>query len=272
MAFQLVTILNHLSEPFTVGLILLTAGCALTWSGRRQRAGRALTLCATTWLLLLAYGVPFRLLAQRLENEYQPIVDASTVSKVRWIVVLGGGHTSAADLPAASQASDATLHRVTEAVRLHRMIPGSRILFSGGATLDSVADARVNGAAALDMGVAPADISLSTQARTTAEEMTCIGQVVGTEPFVMVTTAMHMPRAMMLAESHGLYALASPADFRARSARSRLLQLFPMAGGPLLASAVFHEAVGLTWLRLQRAMGRPLVPSGPCTAPSGTRQ
>src|SRR2546430_1599270 len=62
-SFQQVTILNHLSEPFTMALVLLAAGCALTWSGREHRAGRVLTLCATALLLLVAYDVPFNLLA-----------------------------------------------------------------------------------------------------------------------------------------------------------------------------------------------------------------
>src|SRR5258707_15863900 len=104
-SFHEVTILNHLSEPFTVALVLLTAGCALTWFGPGHRAGRVLTLGAAALLLLVAYDLPFNLLAAALESKYQPIVDTETVRRVRWIVVLGGGHIYSPDLPAASQAS-----------------------------------------------------------------------------------------------------------------------------------------------------------------------
>jgi uncharacterized SAM-binding protein YcdF (DUF218 family) len=265
-AFQCVTILNRLSEPFTVALLLLAAGCLLLWSERRPAAGKVLILCATTGLLLIAYGVPFSLVARSLESKYAPIAQADLPPDVRWIVVLGGGHASSPALPAITRSSTATLYRVSEAVRLHRMIPGSHILFSGGTTFDEVPDARVSSAAALELGVAAADISLSPRPRTTAEEMACVRAVVGSQPFIMVTTAMHMPRAMLLAQSYGLRPIPSPTDFRARPAgEAYLFAPFPKAGAPLLASATFHEVLGLVWLRLRMALGRSLVTPVACT-------
>jgi len=157
-------------------------------------------------------------------------------------------------------------------VRLHRTIPGSRILFSGGATLDSTIDAEVSSAAARSIGVETAAVSLSDQPRTTAEEMACIGRIVGAEPFIMVTTALHMPRAMALAESYGLHPLPSPTDFRAQLAdRPAVLRVLPRAGAPLLASAAFHEILGLAWLRAANAIGKPLVSPAMCSATQGER-
>jgi uncharacterized SAM-binding protein YcdF (DUF218 family) len=264
-------LINHLTEPFVATVLLLLLGCVLDWSGWNRRVGRALTLCAALLMLCIAYGVPFDFLARRLENRYHPIVDTDPVRNVHWIVVLGGGHLRAPQLPAVSQAGTATLYRMVEAVRLHRALPGSRILFSGGTTLDSTADAQVSSAAARSIGVETAAVSLSDQPRTTAEEIACIGRIVGAEPFILVTTALHMPRAMALAEGYGLHPIPSPTDFRAQLAdRPAVLRVLPRAGAPLLASAAFHEILGLAWLRAANALGRSSVSAAMCSAaPAG---
>ncbi len=249
--FTVTAFIERLCEPFVVSLLLLFAGLVTAGFPSRRRQGTWLLAAATWLLLMIAYGVPFDFLARRLEGRYHPLADLDTVREVRWIVVLGGGHRAASDLPPNSQLSNASLFRVVEAVRLHRMLPATRILFSGGRTLDSTADARVSSAAALSMGVAPHDVSLSVEPRSTAEEMACLHSIIGATPFIMVTTAMHMPRAMLLAERSGLHPIPSPTDYRGFApGRDSGLELLPRAGAPLLASAVTHELAGLAWLEL----------------------
>ena len=132
------------------------------------------------------------------------------------------------------------------------MLSATRILFSGGRTLDSIVGAsNVSSAAALGMGVAPDAVSLSVDPRTTAEEMACIRSILGAAPFIMVTSAMHMPRAMRLAERAGLYPVPSPTDYRG-FASGGWLDLLPRAGAPLLASAVTHEIAGLARPRIDQ--------------------
>jgi uncharacterized SAM-binding protein YcdF (DUF218 family) len=255
-AFRVMAFIERLCEPFVVSLLLLAAGLAIAIVRARRRAGIWLVAAATGLLLMIAYGAPFDLLARRLEGRYHPLADLDSVREVRWIVVLGGGHLATSGLPPNSQLSNASLYRVVEAVRLHRMLPATRILFSGGRTLDSTVDASVSSAAALGMGVAPGDVSLSVDPRSTVEEMVCLQKIMGATPFIMVTSAMHMPRAMLLAERAGLHPVPSPTDYRGSAAgRGSWLDLLPRAGAPLLASAVTHELVGLAWLELSARFG-----------------
>ena len=81
----------------------------------------------------------------------------------KWIVVLGGGHVSDPRLPANSQISAAALGRVVEGVRLHKAIPGSKLLLSGGAVFDPVPEAEVMARIAVLLGVKPQDIRLETR-------------------------------------------------------------------------------------------------------------
>jgi uncharacterized SAM-binding protein YcdF (DUF218 family) len=249
--FIVMAFIERLCEPFAVSLLLLVAGFATAGFPARRRLGTWLIAASTGLLLMIAYGAPFNLLARRLEGRYHPLADLDTVREVRWIVVLGAGHVGTNDLPPNSRLNSASLYRVVEAVRLHRLLPSTRILFSGGRTLDSTVDAQLSSAAALSMGVAPQDVSLSMQPRTTAEEMACVHGIIGTAPFIMVTTAMHMPRAMLLANRAGLHPVPSPTDYRgSASGQGGRLDLLPRAGAPLLASAVTHELAGLAWLEL----------------------
>lgn len=252
--FTVMAFIERLCEPFVVALLLLVAGLVTAGFTVRRRLGTWLLVAATVLLLMIAYGEPFDLMARWLEGRYHPLADIDSVREVRWIVVLGAGHVGTTDLPPNSRLNDASLYRVVEAVRLHRMLSATRILFSGGRTLDSIVGANVSSAAALGMGVAPDAVSLSVDPRTTAEEMACIRSILGAAPFIMVTSAMHMPRAMRLAERAGLYPVPSPTDYRG-FASGGWFDLLPRAGAPLLASAVTHEIAGLAWLELTSRFG-----------------
>ena len=65
-----------------------------------------------------------------------------------WIVVLSGDTLSNPALPITARASGATLSRLVEGIRLHRQVPGSRLVLSGAATAEEprqLMSARSNG-------------------------------------------------------------------------------------------------------------------------------
>ena len=129
--------------------------------------------------------------------------------------MLGGGHVSDPRLPANSQISAAALGRVVEGVRLHKAVPGSKLLLSGGAVFDPVPEAEVMAQIAVLLGVKPQDIRLESDSRDTAEEAEIIAKMIGREKFILVTSAAHMPRSMALFRRRGLQPIPAPADFRA---------------------------------------------------------
>lgn len=252
-------------EPLTLVALVLTIGCLLSWFGNRRKAGRVLMTVGVVLFLLLAYGVPFARWARTLENKYSPIVDPHAFSDVHWIVVLGGGHSFSPAFPANSQAGTSFLYRIVEAVRLHREMPHSRILFSGGAVYNTMSEAAFGRDVAVVLGVSPEQITLEPHPRTTAEEFSCIHRVLGSERFILVTTALHMPRAMMLSQSYGLDAIPSPTDYRTHSEDGQgPLGIWPRAGAFSLASATFHEIAAVSWLRVRAMLGRPLEEPGLC--------
>jgi uncharacterized SAM-binding protein YcdF (DUF218 family) len=138
-----------------------------------------------------------------------------------------------------------------EGLRLLNAIPGSRLLLSGGAVFDSVSDARVERDLARSLGVPDEVLRIDDRARTTAEEADAIRGMVGDASFLLVTSALHMPRAEMLFQSRGMHPIPAPTDYRA----ALIPSLAPSAGNIAVADATTHELLGLAWAWLRRNSG-----------------
>ena len=200
--------------PVGLCLTMLILGLFCLWATRRQRLGKVLVTLATVLLLLGSTSLISSWLLVPLEGRYPALLHPETISwgaqssaSPKWIVVLGGGHVSDPRLPANSQIGAAALGRLVEGVRLHKAIPGSKLLLSGGAVFDPVPEAEVMARIAEDLGVRTQDIRLESDSRDTAEEAEIIAKMIGGEKFILVTSAAHMPRIHGLIQKtrHGAY-------------------------------------------------------------------
>lgn len=69
---------------------------------------------------------------------------------------------------------------------------------SGGGVFDPVSNAEIMARVAMEIGVPERDIILESKSKDTKDEARFIKPIVGNEPFVLVTTASHIPRSMAL--------------------------------------------------------------------------
>jgi len=246
---------------YPVGLCLgiLILGLVCLWATRRQRLGKVLVTLGTVLLLLLSTSLLSSWLLAPLEQRYPALLHPETVSwgpkgsaPPKWIVVLGGGHVSDPGLPANSQINAATLGRLVEGVRLYKAIPGSKLLLSGGAVFDPVPEAEVMARIAVLLGVKPQDIMLERDSRDTADEAEIIAKMIGREKFILVTSAVHMPRAMALFKRRGLQPNPAPTDFRAPYTKSfGPDRFFPGVWSLGQTQTALHEYLGLAWAWLR---------------------
>jgi uncharacterized SAM-binding protein YcdF (DUF218 family) len=245
--------------PVSLCLGILILGLLFLWATRRQRLGKGLVTLGTVLLLLLSLPFLSRQTLIPLEGRYPALLHPETVSwgekrgtSPKWIVVLGGGHVSDPRLPANSQISAAALGRLVEGVRLYKAIPGSKLLLSGGVVFDPVPEAEVMARVAVLLGVKPQDISLETDSRDTEAEAEIIAKMLGREKFILVTSAMHMPRSMALFRKRGLQPIPAPADFLIReSPRPLSGGFFPRATSLGQVETAAHEYLGLAWAWLR---------------------
>jgi uncharacterized SAM-binding protein YcdF (DUF218 family) len=166
-------------------------------------------------LLIMALKVSGSLLLRPLETRF-PVWQQTPTGQVVGIVMIGGFHldshvASALDSHVASEWSDirsGMAERVMETVRLAKLYPEAKILYSGGG-----AEAQLGKKVLMRLGVERERIIVEDRSRNTAENAR-LSKIVAapkqSEKWLLVTSAYHMPRAMGAFRAVGFPVQADP--------------------------------------------------------------
>ncbi len=250
--FLLQKIVAPLFLPLPVCVLLLAVGIGLLWFSGRQRAGKVVVTAGFALLALMSYGWVSRPLLRSLEHYHVPLAAVAAGSAMKWIVVLGGTTSSDASVPPSARLSEATLARLVEGVRLHRQLPGSRLVLSGARVFGSASDAESMSALALALGVARADIVVDAASQDTETQARNIRQIIKGEPCVLVTSAAHMRRSMALFRKAGLDPIPAPTHYLAQVNQGiSLAGFYPSVDGIKSAQIAVYEYLGITWAALR---------------------
>ncbi len=216
--------------PLTIGVILMVLAL---WSLHRERTSRAkkLIIFSALWVVLISYAPIANALLISLERQHPRLEQIP--EGVEHILLLGGDRR----------------RRAWEASRLYHMKPNLKIITSGRAMHDTLSEARKAQLLLMEGGVPEADILRQDEAKDTAEEADALKARLGERPFLLVTSAYHMPRAMRIFEGLGLQPIAAPGDFN-RPEEDGLTSA--LKGRHLRKTEkAFHEYMGLLWLALR---------------------
>ncbi len=234
-------------EIFIIGLILL-------WFTKKIRTGKVVILIGVILLTFLSYDVSPKLLLKPLEHQYPPILELKDLPKVKWIIVLSGGYDSDPKIPMNSQLFHASLSRLVEGIRLHHLIPGSKLILSGGALFDPVPEAEIMANIAQDLGVSREKMILESVSRDTEDQAGLIQKFVGNDRFILVTSAAHMPRSMALFKKLGMQPIPAPTDYRVRKKQGDEINpktFFPQVDELEKTTTAIYEYLGLAWTKLR---------------------
>ena len=254
--FLIKKIIGPLLFPIPFAAFLLLVGLVLLWFTRKQKAGRLFVSAGTVLLISLSFGVFSPWTLAPLERKYQPLLATASVNSaeapIKWIVVLGGGGSYSSQLPSTSQLSPSSLARLNEGIRLHRQLPGSKLILSEGAVFQAVPVADLMAKMAEDLGIPSDSLILEQRSRDTEGQAELIQPLVGQDRFILVTSASHMPRSMALFRKLGMSPIAAPTDFKYLT-RDTLspATFFPSAGELRKAELAMHEYMGLAWAKLR---------------------
>ncbi|MFH1123973.1 MAG: envelope biogenesis factor ElyC [Pseudomonadota bacterium] len=238
--------------PVSVGLEVMLLGLFFIWFTRRERTGKVLVTIGTALFGLLSYSQVSSILLRPLEYQYPPVLNSANLDDVKWVVVLGGGHTSDPKVPVTSQIEEGTLARLVEGIRLHKMAPGSNLIFSGGAGFDPVPNGKIMADVALVLGVDESDIVLENESKDTKDEARIIREMVGSDKFVLVTSASHMPRSMALFRKQGMEPIPAPTGHWVKERQGGVSpgMFFPGSEGLRKAERAVYEYLGLIWAKV----------------------
>ena len=194
-------------------------------------------------------------MVEYLENQYETvsIKRLNTLNEPINILVLGGGHTDDTRFPANNQLSDQALVRLSEGIRIHRQLPGSTLITSGGSGESEIAQAKILANTALLLGVDSSHLKMQTQPKNTWAEANEYKRLYAdSAQLVLVTSAAHMPRAMYLFRKAGLNPIAAPTNHLVKKGTREkdFWYWFPSSGNIKLMESAIHEYLGLLWYKL----------------------
>ena len=230
IAFLLKKMIAWVLMPMPLGMMILLIGVWLLQIRSYKKAKRFL-LGSFIWFAIVTQAHISSLFLLPLEAQYEKI--KKVPSNVKYILLLGGDKE----------------RRAWEALRLYHQSEGAKIVTSGYSMHDKLSDAYKASKLLIEAGVHPEDIVMQEDVKDTIEEAGRMKKRVGGRPFLLVTSAYHMPRSMILFQQEGLSPIAAPGDFNDRGEDS--IWSFFQARHLQKTERAFHEYIGLLWIYLR---------------------
>jgi uncharacterized SAM-binding protein YcdF (DUF218 family) len=241
--YALKQLVATLASPLVIAAVLLVLGLIL-----RRRAGRCLATPMLVAAGLTAWlgSTPLigTLLLMPLEGRFST-PDPRQLAGVRHIVVLGSFYAPVDGIPITSALDDEGTRRVNEALRLRLQIPEATLVMCGGAPPGVPAPSAGSARLARELGVDESAIRQLPGPLDTAAEARQVAQLLGAERFVLVTSAVHMPRAMEYFRRAGAQPIAAPTAHRGSRIRWHWRSVLPNADGLRNTELALHEYLGL---------------------------
>ena len=207
-----------LISPLGAALLLAVSGLLVArW--RLQAAAWWLGILAVAWLWTWSTPIASNALRAALENPY-PAVAPAQLPQAQVIVVLGGGiqpPDHGQTLPDLNSAAD----RVWHAARLFHAGKAPLLVLSGGSNpaVSATSEAQAMRGLLNDLGVPDTALLLEEHSRNTRQNAQFTADLLrqrGVSRILLVTSALHMPRALPLFEAQGFSVIPAATDHEAR--------------------------------------------------------
>lgn len=246
--------LTFLTQPLAWALLLLMVGLMLP--KRAPILGRRLCQAALAVLLLTGWVLPAETLLRHLE-EQSPLPPAqATLKGYVGVIVLGGALERSrlwVDRPG-QVAFTSAAERMTVPIALLQSHPHLKLLFTGGGgdlQLQTLTESDRAKIYFDSMGVPANRVTYEAASRTTYDNAILSARLPGVDqhqPWLLLTSAYHMPRSLAVFRSAGWNVTPYPVDFR--TAKTTSWSAFSLERGPEKWHLALHEIVGYWAYRL----------------------
>lgn len=219
-------LVHFLVSPFNLLIALTITGLLLRWIGAKQpwirRLGAVSLGAAGAWLTLIVLTPFGGMLGYGLETriERRPL----NLDEVAGVIVLGGATADGRLVEDhGTYAINDAAERLTALIAIRRLRPDMPVIVSGGSGLlfpGKTREADITRAFLGEQGVDPSTIMFETDSRNTFENAVFTADILGElespseRPWLLVTSAFHMPRALGCFRQAGLEVAPYPVDYR----------------------------------------------------------
>lgn len=249
LTFLLKKIVSLFIMPFSIGMLLLFIGIMLLFKNRRKKASLFLSF-SFVWLFIISYSPFANAFLYPYEHTYPTLQQAP--QNTAYIYVLGSGHHTDASQPITSQNSEVSSVRLNEAIRLyHQLKEKPTIIVSGYSGLyDPTSGAQIQKELAIALGVNADKLHLEPTPKDTQDEAEAAKKYIGNAPFILVTSASHMKRAMLFFKHEGLSPIPAPTNHLAHITHPHYGDIFD-TDALRKTDMAWHEMLGLLWQKMK---------------------
>jgi uncharacterized SAM-binding protein YcdF (DUF218 family) len=249
LAFILKKIISIFIMPLSLGVVLLILAF-LYLRKRSYTKSKFLLSIGIIWLMAISY-LPFsNYLLYKLESTYPTL--HTPPKEIEYIYVLGNSHHTDNNHPITSQVHEISSVRLSEAIRLYRLLDEKpTIILSGYSGLfDPTSGALMQKRLALALGIKESSLHLEPSAKDTKEEAVAAKMYIKDKPFILVTSASHMRRAINFFEAQNLHPIPAPTNHLANIKHINYLAIFSTSAIRNI-TIFWHEILGLLWQKIK---------------------
>lgn len=218
-------------------------------AGPRPRRLKYAVLFLLIWSYCLSTPRIGNALVRSLESRFPLVTDPGPRGEPLILVLSGGAVVQDGSAPRLDRPS---WERTWAGIRLWKKV-GGQLLFAGGPPPDQgLSTAAAMASVAAEAGVPVSDVLLESGSRNTYENLAFNRERAASRAgnVWLVTSALHMRRAMAVAAKLGMSVRPYPCDRRAITLRHWYSWL-PNSGGPALFEEALQEWLGLLYYRLR---------------------
>ena len=230
MLFSLKKFVSFFLEPFTFGFLVLFLAFIFLLFNNYKKAKSTLFV-GLIFLFLISNSLFSNFLISPLENQYKDQKNID-ISKVEYILLLGGDFES----------------RAYEVLKLSLKLKDAKIITSGYAGKKLISDALYAKNELISLGVNENRIIMQDKPKDTIEEAISIKKLINDKPFILVTNAYHMPRAIKIFKKQGLNPITMPTNFMVKKQKSNS---YLSINDLKKVTIAIHEYIGLAWLKIK---------------------
>ena len=248
LASKLLGVLTTTGSLLTLALLI---GTALLWSRRWQRGRMFMTIVVLALAAFLILPVQPGLTGL-LEDRFQQA--PKLPDHIDGIIVLGGMVRTAVSQARGRPTLNDAAERLIEGAHLAHLYPDAKVLFTGGSPnpwTDEAREAEFARTALLDMGVDESRLLIEDRSRNTYENAMLSRSLVvdgGKGNWILVTSALHMPRSVGVFRQVGWKVIPWPVNYLTGAEPEWANEDVPIERLYFM-SRTLHELFGLVYYR-----------------------
>lgn len=243
---------KNVFSPICIVFIFLFAGLFLLFLKKKKVTAKYLITLGTVCLFFLSFRPFSNFLLWGLEKQYRPLVNFDALSDIRYIVVLTAWDSNNPTVPHTSNIGYRSSFRVLETHRIYTHLSKCKIIISG-----SKIGFQLMSNLLVLLGV-PQDNIIFDCAENTMASCANLKKILAEQQFILVTSAMHMPRSMNSFKKQKLNPIPAPADFLYGYYKTfhvplkrQLIYYLPNVRSIRNSNLALYEYLGLCWYHLK---------------------